>query len=95
MMPEEMSITITEIDTVPYFGLPECKDCQERRSEVIEQRLHTNTDQVIVDTHLQCRRLPICQHIKEHWLLQMQNQIINGDSKEPVGFLRAEHLADE
>lgn len=95
MRPEEMSITITEIDTVPYLGMPECKLCQKRESEVIEQRISTNTGETIFDTHLQCRKLKFCKHIKEQWMAQTQSQIINGNGNEPVGFLRAEQLTDE
>lgn len=95
MRPEEMSITITEIGTVPYLGLPECKICQERESEVIEQRIFADTGETVFDTHLQCRKVKFCKHIKAQWMAQTQSQIINGDDNEPVGFLRAEHLADE
>ena len=56
MEPDEMSETITEIGIVPYLGLPECKNCQNRISEVIEQRIHTNTGEVVFDTHLQCKK---------------------------------------
>lgn len=94
MGPEEMSITITEISTVPYLGLPECKDCQQRMSEVVEQRIHTNTGEVVFDTHLQCQKLPFCKNLKEHWMAQTRNQIINGDGKKTVGISRAEPPAD-
>ena len=90
-----MSITITEIDTVPYLGMPECKLCQKRESEVIEQRISANTGETIFDTHLQCQKLKFCKHIKEQWMAQTQSQIINGNGNEPVGFLRAEQLTDE
>ena len=95
MGPEEMSVTITEIGVVPYLGLLECKNCQNRISEVIEQRIHTNTGEVVFDTHLQCGKLPFCKNIKEHWMTQTKNQIINGDSKKPIGISHAEAPADE
>lgn len=94
MEPDEMSETITEIGIVPYLGLPECKNCQNRISEVIEQRIHANTGEVVFDTHLQCKNLPFCKNIKEHWMAQTKNQIINGDGKKPIGISRAEALAN-
>jgi hypothetical protein len=39
METEKMSYEPMEIDRVPYMGLPDCKDCPEKRSTVIEQRL--------------------------------------------------------
>lgn len=95
MGPEEMSVTITEIGTAPYLGLPECKNCQEQISEVIEQRIYTNTGEVIFDTHLQCKKLPFCKNIKEHWMAQTKNQIINGNGKKPIGISRSVASADE
>ena len=94
MGPEKMSVTITEIGTAPYLGLPECKNCQERISEVIEQRIYTDTGEVIFDTHLQCEKLPFCKNIKEHLMAQTKNQIINGNSKKPIGIIHAETPAD-
>lgn len=95
METEKMSVTITEISTVPYLGLPECKDCQQRMSEVVEQRIHADTGEVVFDTHLQCRKLPFCKNLKEHWMAQTRNQIINGSGKKTVGISRAEPPADD
>ena len=94
MSPDEKILNIAEIGTVPYLGLPECKNCPEKQSEVIQQRIHTNTGEVVFDTHLQCKKITFCKNIKEHWMAQTKNQIINGDGKKPIGISRAEALAN-
>ena len=43
METEKMSYEPMEIDRVPYMGLPDCKDCPEKRSTVIEHRLYGNS----------------------------------------------------
>ena len=37
MEAEKMSYEPMEIDRIPYMGLPDCKNCPEKRSTVIEQ----------------------------------------------------------
>ena len=54
METEKMSYEPMEIDRVPYMGLPDCKDCPEKRSTVIEHWLYGNSDCVAVDTHVEC-----------------------------------------
>lgn len=69
MSSDEKILNIAEIGTVPYLGLPECKNCPEKRSEVIEQRIYCNSSAVVTNTHLQCLKLPICQNLKSRWLI--------------------------
>lgn len=89
MGPEEMSVTITEISTVPYLGLPECKDCMEKTSTVIEHRLFGNSGVVAIDTHLECAKLSLCQNVKRRMMEKMQEFVVHGDGKEPIGLSRA------
>ena len=84
-----------EIETVPYLGLAECKDCVEKSSTVIEHRLFGNSGVVAIDTHLECAKLSLCQNVKRHMLEGLQKFVgyDEGDNK-PVGISRAETPAD-
>lgn len=84
-----------EIETVPYLGLAECKDCMEKSSTVVEHRLFGNSGVVAIDTHLERAKLSLCQNVKRHLLAGMQMNVLHGegDSK-PLGLSRAEPPAD-
>lgn len=95
MEAEKISYESMEIDRVPYMGLPDCKDCPERCSTVIEHRLYGNFDCVAVDTHVECEKLDLCLKLKRRLVESFQDGIIcgEGDSK-PLGLSRAEPPAD-
>ena len=84
-----------EIETVPYLGLAECKDCMEKTSTVIEHRLFGNSGVEAIDTHLECEKLSLCQNVKRRILEKMQEWAVYGeDDKKPVGISRAEPPAN-
>ena len=84
-----------EIETVPYLGLAECKDCMEKSSTVVEHRLFGNSGVVAIDTHLECAKLSLCQNVKRHLLAGMQMNVLRGeDDRKPIGISRAESPAD-
>lgn len=84
-----------EIETVPYLGMEECKDCMEKSSTVIEHRLFSNSGVVAIDTHLECVKLSLCQNVKRHLLEGLQESILHGEGdRKPVGMSRAEPPAD-
>lgn len=84
-----------EIETVPYLGLEECKDCMEKSSTVVEHRLFGNSGVVAIDTHLECAKLSLCQNVKRHLLAGMQMNVLRGeDDRKPIGISRAEPPAD-
>lgn len=91
----KMSYEPMEIDRVPYMGLPDCKDCPEKRSTVIVHRLYGNSGCVAVDTHVECAKLAFCLKLKQRLLESLRDGIIcgEGDSK-PLGLSRAEPPAD-
>ena len=95
METEKMSYEPMEIDRVPYMGLPDCKDCPEKRSTVIEHRLYGNSGCVAVDTHVECAKLDLCLKLKQRLMESLRDWIIcgEGDSK-PLGLSRAEPPAD-
>ena len=64
MDPYKIVLKPVEIDRVPYMGFPECKECPEKITTVIERRLYGNTDCVAVDTHLECAKLDFCKNVK-------------------------------
>ena len=91
----EYRLDPTEIETVPYLGLAECKDCMEKTSTVIEHRLFGNSGVEAIDTHLECAKLSLCQNIKRRMLEKMQECAVCGEGdKKPVGISRAEPPAD-
>lgn len=96
METEKMSYEPMEIDHVPYMGLPDCKDCPEKRSTVIEHRLYGNSGCVAVDTHVECAKLDLCLKLKQRLMESLRDGIIcgEGDSK-PLGLSRAEPPADD
>lgn len=95
MEAEKMSYEPTEIDRVPYMGLPDCKNCPKKRSTVIEHWLYGNSDCVAVDTHVECENLDLCLKLKQRLMEISRDGIIcgEGDSK-PLGLSRAEPPAD-
>lgn len=66
MDPYKIVLEPVEIDRVPYMGLPECKECPEKSTTVIEHRLYGNSGRVAVDTHLECVKLDLCKNVKRH-----------------------------
>ena len=91
----EYRLDPTEIETVPYLGLAECKDCMEKTSTVIEHRLFGNSGVVAIATHLECEKLSLCQNVKRRMLEKMQEFVVDGeDDEKPVGISRAEPPAD-
>ena len=95
MEAEKMSYEPIEIDRVPYMGLPDCKDCPEKSSTVIEHRLYGNSGCVAVDTHVECAKLDLCLKLKRRLMESLQDGIIcgEGDGKS-LGLSRAEPPAD-
>lgn len=95
METEKMSYELMEIDRVPYTGLPDCKDCPEKSSTVIEHRLYGNSGCVAVVTHVECAKLDLCLKLKQRLMESLRDGIIcgEGDSK-PLGLSRAEPPAD-
>ena len=95
METEKMSYEPMEIDRVPYMGLPDCKDCPEKSSTVIEHRLYGNSGCVAVVTHVECAKLDLCLKLKQRLMESLRDGIIcgEGDSK-PLGLSRAESPAD-
>ena len=95
METEKMSYEPMKIDRVPYMGLPECKECPEKSTTVIEHRLYGNSDCVEVDTHLECVKLDLCLKLKQRLMESLRDGIIcgEGDSK-PLGLSRAELSAN-
>ena len=87
----EYRLDPTEIETVPYLGLTECKDCMEKTSTVIEHRLFGNSGVVAIDTHLECAKLSLCQNVKRRMMEKMQEFVVRGDGdKKPDGISCAE-----
>lgn len=95
METEKMSYEPMEIDRVPYMGLPDCKDCPEKSSKVIEHRLYGNSGCVAVDTHVECAKLDLCLKLKQRLMESIRDGIICGDDdSKPLGLSRAEPPAN-
>ena len=96
MEPYKIVLEPAEIDRVPYMGLPECKECPEKSTTVIEHRLYGNSDCVEVDTHLECVKLDLCLKLQQRLMESLRDGIICGeDDSKPLGLSRAEPPADE
>lgn len=67
----ETNLELVEIGYVPYIGLPECKECPEKSTTVIEHRMYDVTGCVGVDTHLECVKLDLCKNVKRHLVATM------------------------
>lgn len=95
METEKMSYEPTEIDRVPYMGLPDCKNCPKKRSTVIEHWLYGNSDCVAVDTHVECEKLDLCLKLKQRLMENLRDGIICGEGgNKLLGLSRAEPPAD-
>lgn len=95
METEKISCEPMKIDCVPYMGLPDCKDCPEKSSTVIEHRLYGNSGCVAVDTHVECEKLDLCLKLKQRLIKSHRDGIICGkDDSKPLGLSRAEPPAD-
>lgn len=52
--------------------------------------------QYMIDTHLECAKLSLCQNVKRRMMEKMQEFVVHGDGdKKPVGISRAEPSADD
>lgn len=90
MSSKKLTVSVGEVDSVPYLGMPECRSCPQRETEIHESRIWANDEIADYSIHLQCAKLPECKRIREKWLNAMAKQIVDGSSDmTPTGLCHA------